>query len=263
MTSQSFLTILRSRASRMIGTPDLQTKIIRELHRALEKDQSGFPGRVVLPDHYGKGLPERAVEILMARLTYAPGKNVLDVGYANTMECHRAMVAALPAPRHLTGIDIAAPVYDAGRYYEHMAQADITRTPYNDAAFDLIWCVSALEHFGMDNSVYTEEFSREPAMDAQAVREMLRILAPGGQILITVPYGKFEDHGSHKNYDRGHWQMLLDIARPAGRVTEWYFRHTHGHGWQQVPAEELQYVGYFDQANAGAGGVAVTLMTKV
>lgn len=263
MTSPSLFISLRSRVSRMLGKADLQTRIIRDLHRALALDQSGFPGRVTLPDLYGKGMPERAVEILMARLTYVPGKKVLDVGYANTMECHRAMIAALPPPRHLTGIDIAEPAYDAHQYYETTIQADITRTSFSNATFDLIWCVSALEHFGMDNSVYTEEFSREPAMDAQAVREMLRILAPGGQILITVPYGKFEDHGSHKNYDRDHWQTLLDIARPAGRVTEWYFRHTHGHGWQQVPAEELQYVGYFDQANAGAGGVAVTLMTKV
>ena len=262
MTSPSLSISLRSRVSRMLGKADLQTRIIRDLHRALALDQSGFPGRVTLPDLYGKGMPERAVEILMARLTYVPGKKVLDVGYANTMECHRAMIAALPPPRHLTGIDIAEPAYDAHQYYETTIQADITRTSFSNATFDLIWCVSALEHFGMDNSVYTEEFSREPAMDAQAVREMLRILAPGGQILITVPYGKFEDHGSHKNYDRDHWQMLLDIARPAGRVTEWYFRHTHGRGWQQVPAEELQHVGYFDQANAGAGGVAVTLMTK-
>ena len=262
MASTPFLHTLRSRASCLLGKPDLQTQIVRELHRALALDQSGFPDRVVLPDSYGKGMPERTVEILVARLTYAPGKNVLDVGYANTMECHRAMVALLPLPRHLTGIDIAEPVYDAARYYEHMAQADVTRTPFNDATFDLIWCVSALEHFGMDNSGYIEQFSQAPAMDAQAVREMFRILAPGGQLLITVPYGRFEDHKTHKNYDRDHWQPLLDIARPVSRVREWYFRHTHGHGWRQVSAEELQYVGYFDQANAGAGGVAVTLMTK-
>jgi SAM-dependent methyltransferase len=262
MASQSFVSTLRSLASRMTGKPDLQTRIFSEFLRALRMNQSGFPDRLVLPDLYGKGLPERTVEILMAHLTYAPAKRVLDVGYANTMECHRAMVAALTAPRHLTGIDIAEPVYDASRYYESMSRADITRSPFADASFDLIWCVSALEHFGMDNSVYTEQFSAAPAMDAQAVKEMLRLLVPGGQLLITVPYGRFEDHTTHKNYDRDHWQPLLDIARVEGYVREWYFRHTHGHGWQQAPAEELQYVGYFDQANAGAGGVAATLITK-
>lgn len=262
MAYATLLTTLRSRTSRLLGKPNLQTKIARELHRALALDQSGFPNIVVLPEFYGKGMPERTVEILMARLAYAPGKKVLDVGYANAMESHRAMVAALPTPRHLTGLDIAEPVYDAGLYYEHLAQADITRTPFDDGLFDLIWCVSALEHFGMDNSGYIKEFSRIPAMDAQAVREMLRILAPGGRILITVPYGRFEDHTTHKNYDRDHWQILLDIARQVGHVREWYFRHTHGRGWHEVPAAELQYVGYFDQANAGAGGVAVTLITK-
>lgn len=241
---------------------NIQTAIVHELERALALDQSSFPNHALLPPLYARGLPERAVETLFAHLCYRPGKRILDVGFANSMECHRMMLAKLPPPRHLTGIDIADPVYDASRMYEACVRADITRTPFADESFDTIWCISSLEHFGMDNTGYTKNFSTGATMDKQAVQEMLRLLTRGGDILVTVPYGRFEDHGTHKNFDRHHWQSLLDVARPVADVQEWYFRHTFGNGWHEVPPEELIYVGYFDQANAGAGGLAVTRMTK-
>jgi len=250
------------RIKRLFRPADIQVSLYREMQRALALDQSRFPEAISLPDNYGKGLPERAVEILIARLTYAPGKRVLDVGYANIMKSHAMMLRSLPSPRNLTGIDIAEPVYDASEFYQQAHRADITHTPFDAASFDLVWCISSLEHFGMDNSGYTADFVRDALMDAQAVREMLRIVAPAGQVLITVPYGRYEDLGTQRNYDREHWQSLLAIGRPLAHVREWYFRHTFGRGWHEVDAEQLRYVGYYDQANAGAGGLAVALMTR-
>jgi ubiquinone/menaquinone biosynthesis C-methylase UbiE len=45
--------------------------------------------------------------------------------------------------------------------------------PFADAAFDVIWCSEVLEHLF------------DPGF---ALREMQRVLAPGGQLLVTVPY---------------------------------------------------------------------------
>ena len=45
--------------------------------------------------------------------------------------------------------------------------------PFSDAAFDVIWCSEVLEHLF------------DPGF---ALREMQRVLAPGGQLLVTVPY---------------------------------------------------------------------------
>ncbi len=247
---------------KLVGRSGIQSMITSEFTKAYEAGQPSWPSGVTLPPGYGKRLPERAVEILFARLTYVPGKRVLDVGFANIMECHATMLRSLPGPRRVTGIDIADPHYDPASLYEQTVKGDITKTPFEANTFDCIWCISSLEHFGMDNSGYTANFTRADAMDAKAVHEMLRILAPGGRLLITVPYGKFENHGTHKNMDRENWQPLLEIGKGAAEVQEWYFRHTFGGGWQEAPAEELRYVGYYDQANAGAGGLAVALMTK-
>jgi hypothetical protein len=92
---------------------------------------------------------------------------------------------------------------------------------------------------------------------------MLRLLKKSGTLLITVPYGKYEEHGWLRNYDQHRWQDLLGAARPQATVRELYFRHTYGNGWTTASPEELRYVGYYDQANAGAGGLAAALIVKL
>jgi len=46
---------------------------------------------------------------------------------------------------------------------------------------------------------------------------MLRLLKKSGTLLITVPYGKYEEHGWLRNYDKHRWQELLGAARPRLR----------------------------------------------
>jgi len=242
---------------------DIQQKIFNEFKKALNCNQKKYLEEIVLPKDFGKALPERVIELLLARLSYKPGAKVLDVAHANAMKCHRNMLLTLPEPRHLTGIDIAEPVYDITALYEHSYVGDITKTPFSENSFDLIWCISALEHFGMDNSGYTDNFLRENDMDVKAVSEMLRLLRIDGTLLITVPYGKFEDHGWLKNYDNKYWQNILDTASINGELHEFYFRHTFGEGWSCASKEELQYVGYFDQANSGCGALAAVIIKKL
>ena len=51
-------------------------------------------------------------------------------------------------------------------------RADLTALPFEDKEFDLIWCSHVLEHI---------------VDDRRAMREMLRVLVPGGHAVIQVP----------------------------------------------------------------------------
>lgn len=260
MTGNAFRVLMRP-AIRLV-TGGLQGKITRAARQAIRQSGRGFPETLTLPRRFGHGLPERVVEILLARLTYKPGLRVLDIGHANIMECHRKLLLSLPPPRHLTGIDIAEPVYDTTPYYERSLRGDMASSGLPNASYDLIWCISTLEHIGMDNSGYTPAFTRGEHLATQAVREMIRLLTPGGSLLITVPYGRYEDHGWHITYDAIRWKAVLDTARSYAGVREWYFHHTPA-GWTRVQPEALAFVGYHDQRNAGAAGLAAALITRM
>jgi hypothetical protein len=55
---------------------------------------------------------------------------------------------------------------------EALQHMDMTDVPFKDGAFDLVVCVHVLEHVGDDR---------------QAIREMVRVLKPGGMALLLVP----------------------------------------------------------------------------
>src|SRR5205085_247297 len=79
----------------------------------------------------------------------------------------------------------------------HAVQADLRRAPFREGAFDVVLCISTLEHVGRDNRRYglgAAEVVPRTAM-LQAARELGRLVAPGGYLLLTVPFGKAADHG--------------------------------------------------------------------
>lgn len=239
----------------------LQERIFNEFQVALTNNHS-FPNRIELPSDFGKHLPERVIEILLAKLSYREDARVLDLGYANATASHLKMIQTLGQKTNIFGADIARPNFDTTPYYRSSIIADSVHLPFSDKSFDLIWCISTMEHFGMDNSAYTETYEIAQYQDTPALLEMVRLLALGGSILLTVPYGAFEDRGWMRNYDQVSWKKLLAHITPDTETKEWYFRHTYGRGWTEVAPEELQYTGYYDQRNAGAAGLAVAYITK-
>lgn len=58
------------------------------------------------------------------------------------------------------------------RFHIEYMHADLTRLPFPDASFDLVSCISVLEHMPPDTRT-------------RGVQEMARVLKPGGQLLLT------------------------------------------------------------------------------
>ena len=83
----------------------------------------------------------------------------------------------------VTAIDIAAyQIEQNAKAYPEVTflQHDVSeRFPFEDGAFDVIWCSEVLEHLF------------DPGF---ALKEMHRVMAGGGKLLVTVPY-----HGLLKN----------------------------------------------------------------
>jgi O-antigen chain-terminating methyltransferase len=82
--------------------------------------------------------------------------------------------------------------------------------PFEDGAFDVVLCVSTIEHVGRDNRVYGSEDERDEAGIPQALRELRRV---GRRILLTVPTGAAEDHGWFVQHDVATWRRLFADAQ--------------------------------------------------
>ena len=78
-------------------------------------------------------------------------------------------------------------------------RGDIRQTDYPDNSFDVVTCISTLEHIGVGGRYLSDH---DPEGDAKAMREIKRILKPGGQLLATVPYGARDVLPINKLYNK-------------------------------------------------------------
>ncbi len=93
--------------------------------------------------------------------------------------------------------------------------------------YDLILCISTLEHVGWD------ETPREPDKVIDAVRNMKKLLAPKGVLLITTPFG----------YNPYLDVLLLEEKLPVDKT---YFleRNNFWNDWHEIKMSELSKTHY-------------------
>ena len=134
---------------------------------------AGTPGRFVPEEMRGQLVEAEHIARYSWAATWAPGRRALDagcgVGYGATLlaDAGAAEVAA---------VDVAAAVVEAAR--ERVGDsvdvevADVRELPFPDNAFDLVVCFEVIEHISEQD---------------RALDELVRVLAPGGVLLVSSP----------------------------------------------------------------------------
>jgi O-antigen chain-terminating methyltransferase len=175
------------------------------------------------------GTDERAVEIPWCLARYAGERRVLDVGYAFAEPPYLVGLIGLGAP-DLTGVDLVARDVPGLR----PVQGDLRSLPFDDAAFDVVFCISTVEHVGRDNTQYgLAAEDDDPSLDA-ALHELRRVLDRDGRLLVTVPAGEPQQLAEQIQLEPHAWVERFERAGLLVFEDELY--ELGDGGWRSVDA---------------------------
>lgn len=206
-----------------------------------------FRSHMPLPPGHGKGIDERSVEYAWLYAHLKPGPTAfLDAGSALNFDY-------LLSRPELDGKEIAiitlAPERDAfwqrGISYLY---GDLRHMSLRDGYFDVIACISTLEHVGCDNSIYTGKADSSVYSESDmtaAVSDMWRTLKPGGTLYITVPFGVRRNYGSFQQFDSALLDRAIAACAGASPVERSFFRYAAS-GWQWAGEAEASNAVFVD-----------------
>jgi SAM-dependent methyltransferase len=189
------------------------------------------------------GTDERVIEIPWVLSRLQTGR-VLEVGYAFAEGPYLA--GLLRSGVELVGVDLVEREIDG----METVRADVRSLPFEDHSFVQVLLVSTLEHIGADNTVYGLGAEHDTEGQVQALREIRRVLRPGGSLLVTVPIGEPADYGWFRQDDVRGWTRLFRRAGLFIEEQEPY--ELHEDGWRAEPAFRPGGIAYGDRGPAAS-----------
>jgi SAM-dependent methyltransferase len=216
----------------------------RKIADAVYKGQ--FDARRI-PDGYGFRLDDRIVEYpwFFSRIPAGPG-TMLDAGSVLNYDY---LLAHPRLASKRVFISTLAPEADSfWRRGISYVYEDLRRSCFRDEYFDWIVSLSTVEHIGMDNTVlYTADPTRRESdrlSHLDAIREFRRMLAPGGKLFLSLPFGRAEDHGWLQLFDASMIDRVVATFSPV-EMTESHFLYKES-GWTSSDRDQSKEASYFD-----------------
>lgn len=179
-----------------------------------------------IPTMYGLGYDERIVEYpwIFSHLKQVSGNTILDAG--STFNFNTIVKHQLIKNKELT---IYTYYPEAENFLSNRISyvfGDLRTLPFKSNQFEEIVCQSTIEHVDMDNSIYgySLESNKETAKKSyeyiKVIDELIRVLKPDGQLLLTFPYGKFENHGFFQQFDEEMVTRISNVMNNSGVYTK-------------------------------------------
>jgi len=201
-----------------------------------------------LPEGLGTGLDERVVEYpwVLSNLAAYKGKcRFLDAG--STLNNPMMLGHKLAQPHQWTILTLAPEpecFWYRGVSYVY---DDLRMMPFRPDWFDAVFCISVIEHVGMDNTLYAKDPSYRQSETQNylvAIDEIRRVIRPGGRLFLTVPFGRYENHTWLQQFDSAMLSKVVSTFGPQCANLS-FFRYTP-RGWRRATEDECSNLSYFD-----------------
>lgn len=229
-----------------VGYFDYRNDFLRDVLR--RTDLLGlFRTRRELPRGYGFRLDERVIEYpwIVSRLS-DQATDLLDAGSTlnfdfilgiESLSRKKIVIYTLAPEQNFTPRENVSYIY-----------GDLRRTILRDHLFEEIVCISTLEHIGLDNTIAYSRDQRYNQVRLLDYRDVLgefqRLLAPGGRLFLTVPYGKYQNCGWLQQFDQARLDDVIQVF--DGTLEDQAFYRYTPEGWVLSNAGECAECEYND-----------------
>jgi len=217
------------------------------------------------PEWYAQS--ERVVEIPWTLSLIDNSKIVLDVGYAYSEERYIKPLCDMGI-QELYGSDWAEPkqhVTDAINGRMKTIKHDL-RDRYPEEFqnfFDIILCVSTLEHVGENNSYWyfkDDKYGLDKNADILAMVNMRDALKPGGMLIVTIPYGEYMELDCFKQYDKNTFDRLIEKVGMEVLVKDYFINNKDG--WHNSTEDGVKHKRYGAYGIVGSTGLLCIVLRK-
>jgi len=212
-----------------------------------EKLLESFRNSGVLPPAYGLAIAERCVEYPWV---FANLRNQTEILLDAGSTLNHEFILKLPLIQQKV-IHILTLAPEANCFWNRRIGYlfhDLRDIPIRDSYYDTIVCLSTLEHIGCDNTVYTQDVRHREDRCKDfilAMKELRRVLKPGGTLLLTVPFGVYRHFGWLQQFDRKLLASAVDGFGKVCELKETFYRYT-AEGWQLADAKDCAECEYVD-----------------
>ncbi len=212
-----------------------------------------FVDRSSLGERYGYRLDERVVEYpwVISKLK-ADDKTVFDAGSA--LNFPFVLESMIMNERKFVICTLSPEEEYFKSHRVSYLYNDLRSTMMKDASFDVVTCISTIEHVGLDNTrLYSgdTQYLEEKFDDyLKVIVEMKRLLKPGGKLLLTVPYGKYQNFGWLQQFNRQMVESVIKTFDGSNSSVD-YFRYEND-GWHFSERKKCDADEYFDFHSAKA-----------
>lgn len=212
-----------------------------------------FPGRLdtlfcpeKIPEQYQLYVTERILELPFVHRTLRqePGSRILEFGCTNSALSIKLASRGL----EVVGIDLRQHTLTHPNFTFY--QGDFFNQKFTNGSFNAIIAVSAVEHVGLGAYGETKNEKRDDHRLVEAFRDLL---VPGGQFILTVPFGVGKITPRYRIYDS---DALSKLTQGFHIEKEEYYRRVDFSIWLPTSREALSQKDW-DPVGFGADGLAL------
>ena len=121
---------------------------------------------------------------------------------------------------------------------------DLSSLSFKNEYFDVVTCISTLEHIGFNNEIYNygkfKFNSKNKTKLITVLNNLKRVLKKNGTLLITIPYGKRGIYKNMQQFDDKELKQIINQLKTKKKEITYY--KNYNQKWKKVSKDECSNV---------------------